>query len=185
MGVPRAGLLRFNKCHCGPLCQLHKQVAIYAPCIFCPFMVSVLEAQRTFSNPLFMQGRSTEHGGLFSAPFLLRIYTVTFTHGSCPVYYQEHVQLGVQVHVSVVVAEYCSFTFSTNVSRKHVGVKLGTLLTSLGCFFVLFVCLCQGFMTTCVEKHNWNFTRSTQGVLGAERCGWWGVRWTGKAQLLH
>lgn len=33
-GVPMAALLPFNKCHCGALCQLHKQAAISEPCIF-------------------------------------------------------------------------------------------------------------------------------------------------------
>lgn len=47
-GVPRAGLLQFNTCHCGALCQLHKQAAISTPCIFCPFMVDVWEARCTF-----------------------------------------------------------------------------------------------------------------------------------------
>lgn len=53
-GVPRASLLRFNKCHCGALCQLHKQAAISLPCIFCPFMVYVWEAGRQFSFQSFI-----------------------------------------------------------------------------------------------------------------------------------
>ena len=72
-GVPRVGLLQFNKCHCGALCQLHKQAAISAQCIFCPF--TVLDAWRPFlCNPLFMQGRSTD---VFSAPLC---FTFTLSH---------------------------------------------------------------------------------------------------------
>ncbi len=52
--VPRAGLLQFNKCHCGALCQLHKQAAISVPCIFCPFMVNVWEAGCTFFSQSFI-----------------------------------------------------------------------------------------------------------------------------------
>lgn len=91
--VPRAGLLRFNKCHCGALCQLHKQAAICVPCILCPFMVHVWEAGWTF---FYLKKKNP-----------LCIHTVTFTHRSCPVHY-----------CTAGSAEYPSFPFSIHISRN-------------------------------------------------------------------
>lgn len=112
-GVPRASLLRFNKCHCGALCQLHKQAAISLPCIFCPFMVYVWEAGRQFSFQSFIYAGEVNwvcwwvRGGFNRLP-------------------------PIRCSISVVVDEYCSFTFFTHISRNTWELSWDHKLTSLG-----------------------------------------------------
>lgn len=84
-GVPRAGLLRFHKCHCGALCQLHKQAAISASCIVCPLTVSVWGAGCTCFEIFYLCGEGQL--SMFVVHLFAHIHTVTFTYGSCTFHY--------------------------------------------------------------------------------------------------
>lgn len=87
-----------------------------------------------FSNPLFMQGRSTDYA-VFSTN-LCFAFTLSQSHmeaaQSSTVCHQENAQRGVKVSISVGVAEYCLFIFSTHLSRNTWESNFSPKLTSLG-----------------------------------------------------
>lgn len=79
--VPGAGLLRFNKCHCGALCQLHKQATICVPCILVLLGLQVGKQCGRFFFPfifcLFRKGPLIAHLSLRSHCYIRE----------CPVHY--------------------------------------------------------------------------------------------------
>lgn len=80
--VSRARLLRFNCVIAGALCQPHKQVAIFAPCIFCLITVNVLGRRvHIFPYRSFIYAAKVNWVCCF-----LGHLCFTFTPGSSPVY---------------------------------------------------------------------------------------------------
>lgn len=132
-GVVQAGLLWFNKCHCGALCQLHKQAAISVPCM-------------------------SFNGVLFFSPILdlcredhlskLCIPIVTFTHGSCQICYclpLRNSTQGVKPSFSFLIY------FLHPYFQKNLRVKLGTFQSQFNFSWGLFLPF-QRFLMTIYRK---------------------------------
>lgn len=84
-GVPRAGLLQFNKCHCRALCQLQKQLAIPVLCIFHPSIHPLFGAKCIISTTLDLCRSSLFNIRTWKLPKQL-LFETRYTSGSLSLY---------------------------------------------------------------------------------------------------